>query len=240
MAIEHSREAINNMTLEAKANLEDAFYLIGNYSEKAFQFIAQREDVVDKYEDKLGNYLVKITSKELTPSQTKEVTKFLHTIGDVERISDHAMNIAECAKEIHEKGIVFSAAAQEELRIMFEAVNEITHNTFNAFINSDLELAYRVEPLEDVVDNLCDEMKLHHVDRLQRGICTLNQGFVFNDLLTNYERISDHCSNIALGLIETQSDDFDPHAYITSLKEMRDHNFDLYYNEYSERFALPK
>ena len=123
---------------------------------------------------------------------------------------------------------------------MFEAVNEIAHNTFTAFINSDLELAYRIEPLEDVVDNLCDEMKLHHVDRLQQGICTLNQGFVFNDLLTNYERISDHCSNIALGLIETQSDEFDPHAYITSLKEMRDHNFDLYYNEYSERFALPK
>ena len=240
VAIEHSWEAINNMTLEAKANLEDAFYLIGNFNEKAFQFIAQREDVVDKYEDKLGNYLIKITSKELTESQTKEVTKFLHTIGDVERISDHAMNIAECAKEIHEKGIMFSAAAQEELRIMFEAVNEIAHNTFTAFINSDLELAYRIEPLEDVVDNLCDEMKLHHVDRLQQGICTLNQGFVFNDLLTNYERISDHCSNIALGLIETQSDDFDPHAYITSLKEMRDHNFDLYYNEYSERFALPK
>lgn len=240
LAIEHSREAINNMTLEAKANLEDAFYLIGNYSEKAFQFISQREDVVDKYEDKLGSYLIKITSKELTESQTKEVTKFLHTIGDVERISDHAMNIAECAKEIHEKGIVFSGAAQEELRIMFQAVNEITHNTFSAFINNDLELAYRIEPLEDVVDNLCDEMKLHHVDRLQRGICTLDQGFVFNDLLTNYERISDHCSNIALGLIETQADEFDPHAYITSLKEMRDHNFDLYYNAYSERFALPK
>ncbi len=240
VAIEHSREAINNMTLEAKANLEDAFYLIGNYSDKAFQFIARREDVVDKYEDKLGSYLVKLTGKELTEAQTKEVTKFLHAISDVERISDHAMNIAECAKEIHEKGITFSGAAQEELRIMFNAVNEIAHNTFTAFINSDLDLAYRIEPLEDVVDDLCDQLKLHHVERLRMGICTLDQGFVFNDLLNNYERISDHCSNIALGLIETQSKDFDPHAYVTSLKELRDHNFDLYYNEYSEKFALPK
>jgi phosphate:Na+ symporter len=239
VAIEHSREAINNMASEAKANLEDAFYLIGNYSDKAYRLIEQREDVIDKYEDKLGNYLVKITANELTEPQTKEVTKYLHTIGDMERISDHAMNIAEAAKEIHEKGIQFSEAAQKELRVMFDAVNEITHTAFTAFITNDLDLAYRIEPLEDVIDNLCDQLKLNHVSRLHRGICTLDQGFVFNDLITNYERISDHCSNIGLGLIETQSKDFDPHAYITSLKEVRHHSFDLYHEAYTHRYALP-
>lgn len=239
VAIEHSREAIHNMASEAKANLEDAFYLIGSYSDKAYRLIEQREDVVDKYEDKLGSYLVKITANELTEAQTKEVTKYLHTIGDMERISDHAMNIAEAAKEIYEKGISFSEAAQKELRVMFDAVNEITHTAFTAFINNDLELAYRIEPLEDVIDNLCDQLKLNHVSRLRQGICTLDQGFVFNDLITNYERISDHCSNIGLGLIETQSDEFDPHAYITSLKEVRHHSFDLYHEAYTHRYALP-
>ena len=239
VAIEHSREAIHNMASEAKANLEDAFYLIGNYSDKAYHLIEQREDVIDKYEDKLGSYLVKITANELTEAQTKEVTKYLHTIGDVERISDHAMNIAEAAKEIHEKGISFSEAAQKELRVMFDAVNEITHNAFTAFINNDLDLAYRIEPLEDVIDTLCDQLKLNHVSRLRQGICTLDQGFVFNDLITNYERISDHCSNIGLGLIETQSEEFDPHAYITSLKEVRHHSFDLYHEAYTHRYALP-
>lgn len=239
LAIEQSREALSNMALEAKANIEDAFYLLKEYSEKNFNLVSQREDVVDRYEDKLGSYLIKITGKELTDRQNKDVSKFLHTIGDVERISDHAMNIAECAKEIHEKSIVFSTAADEELQIMFSAVNEIAHNAISAFISSDLELAYRIEPLEELIDNLCDEMKLHHVDRLQRGICRLDQGFVFNDLLTNYERIADHCSNIALALIELESDSFDTHEYITSLRQVRSERFSQYYDEYSKRFSLP-
>ena len=239
VALEQSRQALNNMALEAKANLEDAFYLIRGYSEKGFNFVAQREDVVDRYEDKLGTYLINFTGKELTEQQNKDVTKFLHTIGDVERISDHAMNIAECAKEIYEKHIIFSDAAENELQIIFAAVNEISHNAITAFINNDMDLAYRVEPLEELIDNLCDEMKLHHVDRLHRGICRLDQGFVFNDLLTNYERVADHCSNIALAMIELESDSFDTHEYITSLKNVRSHSFDQYYEEYSKKFALP-
>ncbi len=239
LAIEQSREALCNMALEAKANIEDAFYLLREYSEKNFNLVSQREDVVDRYEDKLGSYLIKITAKELTDRQNKDIRKFLHTIGDVERISDHAMNIAECAKEIHEKNIVFSSAAQEELHVMFSAVNEIAHNAIAAFITSDLELAYHIEPLEELIDDLCDEMKLHHVDRLQRGICRLEQGFVFNDLLTDYERISDHCSNIALALIEMESDSFDPHEYINSLRQVHSESFYRYYDEYCKRFSLP-
>lgn len=239
LAVEQSRQALNNMALEAKANLEDAFFLLHDYSEKGFHFVMEREDVVDRYEDKLGSYLIKITAKELTPQQNKDVTKFLHTISDFERISDHAVNIAESAKEIYEKSIVFSPEASHELDVMFSAVNEIAYNAIGAFINGDLDLAYRIEPLEELIDNLCDEMKLHHVDRLQRGVCQLNQGFVFNDLLTNYERIADHCSNLAVAMIELESDSFDTHEYITSLKKMRTSAFNQYYEEYSKKFFLP-
>mgnify|MGYP002322308311 FL=1 len=240
VAIEQCRQALCNMALEAKANLEDAYYLIGNYQEKQFHFIAQREDIIDKYEDKLGSYLIKLTGKELSEQQNKDVTKFLHAIGDVERIGDHAMNIAECAKEIAEKNIVFSEEATRELNTMFAAVQEITYNAITAFTTGDLELAYRIEPLEELIDSLCDEMKLHHVDRLQRGICQLTQGFVFNDLLTNYERVADHCSNLAVAMIELESDSFDTHEYLISLKKVRSHSFDQYYEDYRKKFSLPE
>lgn len=240
VAIEQCRQALCNMALEAKANLEDAYYLIGNYQEKQFHFIAQREDIIDKYEDKLGSYLIKLTGKELSEQQNKDVTKFLHAIGDVERIGDHAMNIAECAKEIAEKNIVFSEEATRELNTMFAAVQEITYNAITAFTTGDLELAYRIEPLEELIDSLCDEMKLHHVDRLQRGICQLTQGFVFNDLLTNYERVADHCSNLAVAMIELESDSFHTHEYLISLKKVRSHSFDQYYEDYRKKFSLPE
>ena len=238
VAIEQCRQALCNMALEAKANLEDAYYLIGNYQEKQFHFIAQREDIIDKYEDKLGSYLIKLTGKELSEQQNKDVTKFLHAIGDVERIGDHAMNIAECAKEIAEKNIVFSEEATRELNTMFAAVQEITYNAITAFTTGDLELAYRIEPLEELIDSLCDEMKLHHVDRLQKGLCTLGQGFVFNDLLTNYERVADHCSNIAVALIELESDSFDTHEYLNSLKELKSDMYERYYEEYRRIYQL--
>ena len=240
LAIEQSREALSNMALEAKANLEDAYFLLEKWSEKGFRFVEQREDVVDRYEDKLGSYLIKITAKELTDQQNRDVTKFLHTIGDFERISDHAMNIAESAKEIHERNITFSPGAQAELHVLFQAVNEIAYNAITAFSTNDLELAYKIEPLEEHIDDLCDEMKLHHIDRLQRGVCGLGQGFVFNDLLTNYERIADHCSNIAVAMIELESASFDTHEYITSLRELRSHSFDKCYEEYCRKFALPE
>ena len=164
--------------------------------------------------------------------------QYLHTINDFERISDHALNVAECAQEIHEKGIVFSEDGAREVNVLMSAVTEVANTAIDAFITNDLESAYRVEPLEELIDNLCDEMKLHHIDRLQKGICTLNHGFVFNDLLTNLERISDHCSNIAVALIELESDSFDTHEYINSLIEVRSHCFDEYYEEYSKKFAL--
>ena len=153
-------------------------------------------------------------------------------------MSDHALNIAECAKEIHEKGIVFSPQAQHELSVLQQAIRDILHLSVDTFIDSDVEGARRVEPLEEIVDTLCDEMKSHHIDRLQQGTCTLNQGFVFNDLLTNFERVADHCSNIALAVIELQSDSFDTHEYVRSLKQMKDESFAKYFDEYKRKYTL--
>ena len=224
LAVEQSRLTVNSMAKKARENLFDAFALIDNYSDDGFAHVTDTEDIVDKYEDKLGTYLIHITSRELNPEQNEAVGKYLHTINDFERISDHALNVAECAQEIHEKGIVFSEDGAREVNVLMSAVTEVANTAIDAFIK--------------LIDNLCDEMKLHHIDRLQKGICTLNHGFVFNDLLTNLERISDHCSNIAVALIELESDSFDTHEYINSLIEVRSHCFDEYYEEYSKKFAL--
>ena len=238
LAVEQSRLTVNAMAKKAKENLFGAFELIGAYSDEGFDHVNHLEDIVDKYEDKLGTYLIHITSRELNPEQNGAVGKYLHTINDFERISDHALNIAECAKELYDKEIKFSAQGEKELKVLISAVSEIVGTAVSAFVDNNIERAYRVEPLEELIDNLCDEMKMHHIDRLQKGICTLHHGFVFNDLLTNLERVSDHCSNIAVAMIELESESFDAHEYINSLIEVRSHCFDEYYEEYSKKYVL--
>ena len=238
LAVEQSRLTVNAMAKKAKENLFGAFALIDAYSDEGFDHVNHLEDIVDKYEDKLGTYLIHITSRELNPEQNGAVGKYLHAINDFERISDHALNIAECAKELHDKEIAFSEQGKKELNVLISAVSEIVGTAVGAFADNDIERAYRVEPLEELIDNLCDEMKMHHIDRLQKGICTLHHGFVFNDLLTNLERVSDHCSNIAVAMIELESDNFDAHEYINSLIEVRSHCFDEYYAEYSRKYVL--
>ncbi len=238
LAIEQSREVTSAMANTARRNLIDSLDLIQDYSDKGFQVVEELESTVDRFEDKLGTYLMKITVKSLNTRQSEEVSKYLHTISDFERISDHALNIAECAKEIHEKSIIFSEEAIYELTVLENAIRDILHLAVDTFIANDTEGARRVEPLEEIVDTLCDEMKSHHIDRLQQGICTLNQGFVFNDLLTNFERVADHCSNIALALIELQSDSFDTHEYVLSLKQVKDDSFAKYYDEYKRKYTL--
>ena len=239
LAIEQSRSVINSMALKTEENLLDAFQLLHHYSDDLFKKVSRDETEVDRYEDKLGTYLVKVTSMELSPVQNEEVSKFLHTLSDIERISDHALNLAIAAQEIHDKKVVFSAEASHELSVMEKAVTEIVTMTLDAFEKNDLTEASKVEPLEELIDNLCDEMKLHHVDRLQKGVCTLSQGFVFNDLLTNCERVADHCSNIAVAMIELESDSFDTHEYLNSIKKMkRDSAFAQYFEEYSKKYTL--
>ncbi|MCQ2418947.1 MAG: Na/Pi cotransporter family protein [Clostridia bacterium] len=238
LAIEQSRITINNMAKRSEENLVAAFELLTNYSDKGYEVVQEMESEVDRYEDSLGSYLVKITGHDLTPRQNEDVSKYLHTLSDFERISDHAVNIADTAQELSQKNIQFSEEGEHELRVILSAISEIVNVTVTSFVDNNLAMASRVEPLEELIDNLCDEMKLHHIDRLQKGKCTLMQGFVFNDLLTNFERISDHCSNIAVAMIELQSDSFDTHEYLNSVKELRSGFFDAYYQEYSERYKI--
>ena len=238
LAIEQSRLTINAMAEEAKRNFVEAVALLHGFSDERYKLVEDLEKSVDRYEDKLGTYLVKVTEREMTVRQNAEVSKFLHTLSDFERISDHALNIAEGAKELHEKNLSFSDAASHELEVVEAALTEILSTAIRSFVNNDLQLAARVEPLEELIDNLCDELKLHHVDRLQKGLCTLGQGFVFNDLLTNYERVADHCSNIAVAMIELESDSFDTHEYLNSVKEMKSDTFARYYEEYSRIYQI--
>ena len=238
LSIEQSRLVTNSMAERAEGNLLMAVGLRNRWSDKDFRMVGETESVIDRYEDKLGTYLMKITSKSLSQSQSEEVSKYLHTISDFERISDHALNISEAAKEIHDKDLQFSPEACHELDVIESAVREILSVAVGAFVENDPQRAARVEPLEEIIDGLCDEMKSHHVDRLQSGSCKLNQGFVFNDLLTNYERVADHCSNIAVAIIELESDSFDTHEYLNSVRAMKSSSFARYYEEYKQEYHL--
>ena len=238
LSIEQSRLVTNSMAERAEGNLLMAVGLRNRWSDKDFRMVGETESVIDRYEDKLGTYLMKITSKSLSQSQSEEVSKYLHTISDFERISDHALNISEAAKEIHDKDLQFSPEACHELDVIESAVREILSIAVGAFVENDPQRASRVEPLEEIIDGLCDEMKSHHVDRLQSGSCTLNLGFVFNDLLTNYERVADHCSNIAVAIIELESDSFDTHEYLNSVRAMKSSSFARYYEEYKQEYHL--
>ena len=238
LSIEQSRLVTNSMAERAEGNLLMAVGLRNRWSDKDFRMVGETESVIDRYEDKLGTYLMKITSKSLSQSQSEEVSKYLHTISDFERISDHALNISEAAKEIHDKELQFSPEACHELDVIESAVREILSVAVGAFVENDPQRAARVEPLEEIIDGLCDEMKSHHVVRLQSGVCTLGQGFIFNDLLTNYERVADHCSNIAVAIIELESDSFDTHEYLNSVRAMKSSSFARYYEAYKQEYHL--
>lgn len=239
LAIEQSRIVLSSMARCVKENLSKAFILLQDYTGDGFDEVQRLEDMVDQYEDKLGSYLVKVSASELTEKQNEDLYEFLHAITDLERISDHATNIAENAKEIHEKDITIVDEAAAEMQVMHFALGEVVDTAFRALTESDDEAAHRVEPLEELIDDLCDEMKHRHTDRLQRGVYSLKNSFVFNDLITNYERISDHCSNIAVALIELEHESFDTHNYIDSLMHRKDEEFDRYFAEFKAKYSFP-
>jgi len=238
LAVEQCRDAINDMAVKAKENLFLSFGLIHDFSQENYERVQQIENTVDRYEDKLGTYLLKITCNELTEDQNESTGKFLHTITDFERISDHAVNLAESAKEIHEKEIVFSPDAERELRVVGDAVAEIVSMAIDAFINNDLQLSAKIEPLDELISNLCGELKLHHVQRLKSGLCSISSGFVFNDILNDYERIADHCSNIAVAMIALESDSFDTHAYLDSVKQLKAETYAKYFESFSRKYVI--
>ncbi len=238
LAVDQSRKAMGEMAEKSKAALDAALGILFHYQSEGFDQVAQLENTVDKYEDRLGTYLVKLTGRELSTRQNQDVSTFLHTLSDFERISDHALNIAESAKEIQDKTLEFSEDAGRELDVLARAVREIVRITTLAFVRNDMEEAKTVEPLEDLIDELCDRSKTNHVERLQKGECTISLGFVLNDLLTNFERVSDHCSNIAVAMIELQSDEFDTHQYLNGVKNKHTPEFEAAYDDFKAHFSF--
>ena len=239
LAIEQSRLVINNMAEDTLKSLDLAISLRKNFNSKTLSQVLDLEASVDRYEDKLGAYLSQISGNSLSPSQTATVSKYLHTLSDFERISDHARNIAESFQELHEKKLAFSGAASQELDVLEAAVTEVAHNTFEAFEEGNAELAELTEPLEEVIDGLCDELKFHHIQRLRAGTCSVEDGFIFNDLLTDYERVSDHCSNIAIVVHEGgTTGEVGEHNFLTSLKLEKDSAFNEHLREYEEKYSL--
>lgn len=238
LSIEQSRQVINSMARCVVKNVTDALSLVDKYTKDGFADVQKEEELVDRYEDKLGTYLVQITRLELTKQQNIMVGKYLHSITDFERMSDHALNIAECAQEMHDKKLNFSKYATHELSVLRSAVSEIVALAVKAFVEDDLSVAYRIEPLEEKIDSLCDEMKLHHINRISDGTCTLQLGFVFNDLLTNLERMADHCSNIGVAMIELASGALETHDYYNKLMEETTDQFKESFAKYDAKFKL--
>ena len=239
LAVENARIAINKMGELAEKNILDAFNLLRNgYTDGGFDEVERIEGVIDKYEDSIGTYLTKLTGREMPKDLNRSVAKYLHTLTDFERISDHALNIAESAREIKEKEITFTPEAIHEMDVMMKALERIVHITVSSFAENDLDKAYLVEPLEEVIDDLCEKMRFNHVDRLTKGECTILNGYVFNDLIGNYERISDHCSNTAATLIEMEEGVFGLHTYTNEVKDRHTHNFEENYKFFSDAFTL--
>ncbi len=238
LAIEQSRMTINNMALSSQKAVEKAISLIRNYDEKTFKKVKKLETQVDSFEDALGTYLIKLTGQEMNKSQNEAVSIFLHTVPEFESISDIAMNIAIKAKEMHDNKYNFSDAANRELDVMCEAVLEVVRITNEAFIDDDISLAKQVAPLEEYIDYMRDTIKQNHVIRLKNEICALNQGIVFNDLITNCERVSDLCSNIAVAMIEIGEDAFETHEYLNTVRERQGKKFENQYEDYKEKYTL--
>lgn len=240
-AIAESRTFTVKMAELSRKTIVSSINLIGNYDSKKAASIEDSESDIDVYEDMLGSYLVKVSAQQLSGNDSNEIFQLLHTIGDLERLGDHALNIVEVAKEMDEKGLVFSQKASEEITIMKFAVIDVVNKTIDAFINNDTSSAKVVESLEEVIDGLRNELKARHIKRLQEGRCTIELGFILSDLLTNLERVSDHCSNIAVCQLEVvEHSAFDTHDYLNNLKAEHDNDFIKNFNKFKEQYTLPK
>lgn len=238
-AVEQSRSAACSMAELAEESINLAMSLLEEYDEAKAKRVVELEDEIDVFEDHIGSYLIKASAKNLSMADSHTASVILHSIGDFERISDHARNIKEAAQEMYEKKLEFSAKAKEELEVFKRAIHDIVKLTTLSFLEEDLKLATQVEPLEEVIDRLNDEIKQRHVKRLRKGKCTIELGFVLSDITTDLERISDHCSNIAVCLLEVHDDELDSHAYINQLKKDDNIDFASKVVAYEQRYQLP-
>ena len=238
LAITQSQLAVNGMAKKAYKNIRRALALLKDFSDNKFNKIQEKENLIDKYEDKLGTYLMQLNMHDLTPEQSKQTAKFLHTISDFERLGDHAVNISRVAQELHEKSRIFSDAAKYELHVLESALKELLDLTINSFVDEDLVNAAKVEPLRELIGILCNDLKMRHIKRLRNGQCDLNTGFAFNDLLTNYDRIAAHCSNIAVAILELDSSNFDMHEYTKSVRKLKDNNYVSTFDYYEQKYNI--
>lgn len=227
------------MADDAKQMLLSVFSILCEYDENTAEWIAQQEEKLDAYEDDIGTYLVKVAALSLSDADSRRTGRMLHSIGNFERLGDHALNLLETSKEIKEKNIVFSDAAYKELTVLTDALIEIITLTVEAYSTNDINMAARVEPLEQVIDRITEKVRKRHIDRLKAGECTIELGFVLSDILNNFERISDHCSNIAVAIIEAEKDEFEAHSYLNNVKAGNE-DFDSEYNQYKEKYSLRK
>ena len=245
MAVERARAATGEMAELARVGVLQAMSLTHHWDDTLAEKVKEEESKVDHYEDALGTYLVKLSGRELTHADSQSVNTLLHTISDFERISDHSVNLLESAEEMHTKNVQFSQDAREELQVLEDAVQDTLKRTTEAFRKGDLHLAGKVEPLEQVVDELVRAIKARHIARLQAGSCSIEYGFVLDDLLTNYERVCDHCSNVAVAQIEVAQDSFDTHAYLNELRSgsadtKESEDFQRRLDRYRERYLFPE
>lgn len=238
-AIEQCKNVTLDMAHQSRTALFYGIDLLEHYDEDKATELMRLESLVDRYEDELGTYLVKLSSRNLSKKDSHAVSKILHCIGDFERISDHAVNLMDAAKEMAEKKLTFSQSAKEEIGVFTRAVKDIVNITVDVFETEDVKKATTVEPLEEVIDNLNKQIKSRHVQRLQNGDCTIELGFVLSDILTNYERVSDHCSNIAVCIIQMQTDVFGAHGYLDTIKSESNEEFRLEYQEDKKHYILP-
>ena len=238
LVINECKRLSSEMAEHARASITKAIEVIKNYDEETVELIREEENLIDKYEDKLGTYLVRISNNDLTDNNSHLVARMLHSIGDFERIADHALNICKVAEEMHTKKITFSDGALKEIAVVTDAITEILNLTVDSFINDDIETASLVEPLEQVIDKLKKQLKAMHIGRLQNGECTIELGFVFTDLLTNYERVSDHCSNIAVYTMQLPSDMLDTHKYLRKIKSATVGDFVDNYNMFEKKYSI--
>ena len=222
----------------ANDNINRAISLMKNYDKKVVDKIVETEELIDSYEDKLGQYLIKLSNVNLTEDENWQVTKLLHTIGDFERIGDHAINLLDTAQELHDKKISFSDETTKEIDVITQALSDILYLTTEAFSDGDINRAKRVEPLEEVIDELVLQARAKHTKRIQQGNSPMVLGFILTDLLTNYERVSDHCSNVAVVLIEIDSKQLGTHQYLDRLKSANNVEFADAYNEYLNRYQI--
>ncbi len=238
LAIDECHRLTCEMANYTKESICRAIHSITEFSEDDVEFIKEKETLIDKYEDKLGTYLVRLSNNELSEALSHKVARMLHSIGDFERIADHALNICKLAEEMHTKNITFSGEATKEMSVVTDAIKEILENATLSFVNDDAEIASKVEPLEQVIDNLQKRLKAKHIVRLQNGECTIELGFIFTDLLTNFERVSDHCSNIAVYTMQLPTDMLDAHKYLHKIKTAATGEFVDNYNMYEEKYKI--